>query len=85
MNRIFARAGLLAAACLAFSGVASAQSPNGFASIIHVPVVVSTGTFQTTLFVHNPGGSVSIDVTYYGATGTADAGAPMPETKQLEV
>lgn len=77
MKSLIIRAGLLAAACVAFSGAASAQSPNGFASIIHVPVVVSTGTFQTTLFVHNPGGSVSIDVTYYGATGTADAGAPL--------
>jgi hypothetical protein len=74
MKTLLSRAGLLAAACLAFSGVASAQSPNGFASIIHVPVVVSTGTFQTTLFIHNPGGSVSVNAKYYGATGTADAG-----------
>lgn len=77
MKTSLIRAGLLAAACLGFAGAAAAQSPNGFASIIHVPVVVSTGTFQTTLFVHNPGGSVSIDVTYYGATGTADAGTPL--------
>lgn len=77
MSTFFARAGLLAAACLAFSGAASAQSPNGFASIIHVPSVGSTSVYHTTLFVHNPGGSVSVQATFYGATGTADAGTPL--------
>lgn len=77
MKGILSKACMLAFAGLAYSGIASAQSPNGFASIIHVPVVVSTGTFHTTLFIHNPGGSVSVNAVYYGATGTADAGAPL--------
>ncbi len=77
MNKILSRASLLAAVCLAFAGSASAQSPNGFASIIHVPSVANTAIYNTTLFVHNPGGTVSIDVTFYGATGTADAGTPL--------
>lgn len=77
MSKILYRVGLAAAASLAFAGAASAQSPNGFASIVHIPVVVSTGTFRSTLFVHNPGGTVSVDATYYGATGTADAGTPL--------
>ncbi len=77
MNRILSKACLLAVAGLAYCGIASAQSPNGFASIIHVPVVVSTGTFHTTLFIHNPGGSVSVNAVFHGATGTADAGTPL--------
>ena len=77
MNRILSKACLLAVAGLAYCGIANAQSPNGFASIIHVPVVVSTGTFHTTLFIHNPGGSVSVNAVFHGATGTADAGTPL--------
>ena len=56
MNKILTRASLLAAACLTFSATASAQSPNGFASIIHIPVAVNTASFASTIFVHNPNG-----------------------------
>lgn len=77
MKMAFSKVSLLAAAGLAFAGVVSAQSPNGFASIIHVPAVASTGIYRSTLFVHNPGGTVSVDVTFYGANGTADAGTAL--------
>lgn len=61
---------------MGFAGMASAQSVNGFSSIIHVPVVVSSATFHTTLFVHNPSSSATtVRMTYYGANGTAMAGA----------
>lgn len=76
MSRKLINAGLLIAG-LAGSASALAQSPNGFASIIHLPAVASTGTFHTTLFVHNPGGPVNVSATYYGATGTADAGTAL--------
>ncbi len=77
MKRILSKVCMLALASLAYSGIAAAQSPNGFASIIHVPLIASTGTFHTTLFVHNPGGTVSVDATFYGAIGTADGGVPL--------
>jgi hypothetical protein len=66
-------AGLLLAG-LAFSGLVSAQSPNGFASIIHLPVIANTASFHTTLFVHNPNVATDVQFDYYGATGTAGAG-----------
>lgn len=75
MSKILYRAGLLAAASLAFAGAASAQSPNGFASIIHIPVVVNSASFQSTIFVHNPNGAATnVQFNYYGATGTASVG-----------
>lgn len=75
MSKILFRVSLLAAASLAFAGAASAQSPNGFASIVHIPVVVNSGTFQSTIFVHNPSGTATdVQMNYYGATGTASAG-----------
>jgi hypothetical protein len=69
-------AGLLLLAGLVGSGAGSAQS-NGFASSIYVPLVVSTGTFHSSLFVHNPGTAVNVAVTYHGGTLTADAGKPL--------
>ena len=76
MTRGLFKAGLLAIAGLAACGSASAQSPNGFASIIHMPVVVSSSTFHTTMFVHNPNlTATNVQFNYYGATGTPNAGA----------
>jgi hypothetical protein len=75
MHRV--RAGLLLLAGLVAGGAASAQSPNGFASIVYVPLVVATGTFHSSLFVHNPGPAVNVAVTYHGGTLTADAGTPL--------
>jgi hypothetical protein len=75
MRNILTRAMLLAIAGMAVSSAASAQSPNGFASIVHVPVVVNSGTFQSTIFVHNPNGSaVNVQINYNGAFGTGSAG-----------
>lgn len=75
MSKTLSRLGLLAVAGLAFAGVASAQSPNGFASIIHVPIAANTGIYQSTIFVHNPSATATnVQVNYYGATGTASAG-----------
>lgn len=75
MRNVLSRAVMLAVAGLAFSSIASAQTPNGFASIVHVPVVVNSGTFQSTIFVHNGNGSdVNAQINYYGAAGTASAG-----------
>jgi hypothetical protein len=75
MNKILTRASLLAAACLAFSATASAQSPNGFASIIHIPVAVNTASFASTIFVHNPNGvAANVQFNYNGASITAGAG-----------
>lgn len=75
MSNILTRVSLLAAASLAFASAASAQSPNGFASIVHIPVVVNSGTFQSTIFVHNPNGAAtSVQINYYGATGTSTVG-----------
>ena len=75
MNIRLSRASLLAAVCLAFSGAAAAQSPNGFSSIIHVPVVVNSAAFSSTIFVHNPGGSaIDVQFDYTGAEITASAG-----------
>lgn len=75
MRNILSSAMLLAIAGLAVSSAASAQSPNGFASIVHVPVVVNSGTFQSTIFVHNPNGSdVNVQINYNGAFGTASSG-----------
>jgi hypothetical protein len=67
-------AGLLLLAGLVGSGAASAQS---FASYVYVPLVVSTGTFHSTVFVHNPGIAVDVKLTYHGGTLTADAGTPL--------
>ena len=75
MNKILSRVSLLAAASLAFTGTASAQSPNGFASIIHVPIAANTAIYQSTIFVHNPSGTATnVQINYNGATGTANAG-----------
>jgi hypothetical protein len=67
---------VIAAVCaLGFSGLASAQSANGFASIVQLPLVVSSTTFHTTFFVHNPNASATaVRFTYYGADGTAMVG-----------
>ena len=66
---------MLAFAGLADSSVASAQSPNGFASIIHIPVVVRSGSFASTSFVHNPNGiAANVQVTFNGASSTVGAG-----------
>lgn len=73
MSRKLIQASLLLAG-LAGGASALAQSPNGFASIIFVPLAVDTASFHTTLYVHNPGGLVGVSATFYGATGTADAG-----------
>lgn len=76
MNSILSRAGLLAALCLGFGGAAMAQTPNGFSSIIHVPVVVNSASFSSTLYVHNPNASpVDVQFNYTGADGTPMAGA----------
>lgn len=76
MNKFPTRAGLLAVACLAFSGTVSAQSPSGFASIIHIPVAVNTASFASTIFVHNPNGTaVNAQFTYNGASITVTPGA----------
>jgi hypothetical protein len=75
MRNILSKASLLAVACLGFSGAAMAQSPNGFSSIVHVPVVVNTAAFSSTIFVHNPGGSaINVQFNYTGADITASAG-----------
>lgn len=76
MQRKLIQASLLLAG-LVCSASALAQSPNGFASIIFVPLAVDTASFHTTLYVHNPGGLVGVSATYFGATGTADAGTPI--------
>jgi hypothetical protein len=74
MSRALIRAGILSAAVLA-AGAASAQSPNGFASILHVPVVVNTASFNSTIFIHNPNGSaVTVQFDYNGAAITPSAG-----------
>jgi hypothetical protein len=75
MRNILGKASLLAMACLGFSGAAMAQSPNGFSSIIHVPVVVNSAAFSSTIYVHNPGGSaINVQFNYTGADITASAG-----------
>ena len=55
---------------LALCGSAHAQSPNGYASIVDLPVVVNSGTFTTELFVHANSGATAISVTYHGGVGT---------------
>jgi hypothetical protein len=77
MKNILSGASLLAAACLAYSGTALAQSPNGFASIIHLPSVANTAVYHSTLFIHNPGGPVGVQAIFYGANGTAAAGTAL--------
>ena len=75
MRNIRTTASLLAIACLGFSGAAMAQSPNGFASIIHVPVVVQSGSYSSTIFVHNPNGSaIDVQFNYTGSASTTSAG-----------
>jgi hypothetical protein len=75
MRNILSKASLLAIACLGFTGAAMAQSPNGFGSIIHVPVVVNSAAFSSTIYVHNPGGSaINVQFSYTGADITASAG-----------
>lgn len=75
MIKVLSRVSLLAAASLAFAGAASAQSPNGFASIIHVPLAANTATYQSTIFVHNSGGTATnVQINYNGATGTVSPG-----------
>lgn len=76
MSTITFRLGLLAAASMTFAGVASAQTPNGFASIVHVPLVVKSASYTSTIFVHNPGGAaVDVQFNYTGAAITATPGA----------
>lgn len=55
---------------LALCGTAQAQSTNGYASIIEVPVVVNSATFTSDIYLHNPGGATTFQVNYYGGTGT---------------
>ena len=57
---------------LVLCGTAQAQSTNGYATIIELPVVVNTSTFTSDIYVHNANGAATtLSVTYYGATGTA--------------
>lgn len=75
MRNIRTTASLLAIACLGFTGAAMAQSPNGFSSIIHVPVVVNSAAFSSTIYVHNPAMSaINVQFSYTGADITASAG-----------
>jgi len=56
---------------LALCGTAQAQSPNGYGTIVDLPLVVNTGTFSSDIFIHaTSAGANTIGVTYYGATGT---------------
>lgn len=55
---------------LAICGSAQAQSPNGYASIVDIPVVVNSSTFTTDLYVHAASGATTISVTYHGGVGT---------------
>ena len=60
---------------LGMSDLTYAQSANGFASIVQLPVVVSSATFHTTFFVHNPNSvATTVRFTYYGANGTTMPG-----------
>ena len=75
MHRFLSRASLLAIACLGLSANAFAQSPNGFGAIIHVPVVVNTASFQSSIFVFNPNASAAnVQFNYTGAAITGTAG-----------
>ena len=61
---------ILAGAAAAYSlvvGVALAQTVNGYATIIQVPVVVNSATFTSEIYIHNPlGTSTQISPTFYG-------------------
>jgi hypothetical protein len=66
---------LLAAACLLQASLVAAQTPNGYSSIVHLPVVVNSGAFASTLYVHNPNASpVNVQFNYTGAGATPTAG-----------
>lgn len=66
----------LAAIGLLASTSATAQTTRGYGTIIRMPIVASTASNATTLFVHNPQGTDTlIQFTYYGASGTALPGA----------
>jgi hypothetical protein len=93
VNRLIKAASAAALLC-AFNGQVAAQSANGFASIVQLPVVVSSATFHSTMLVHNPNAAdTAVRFTYYGANGTALAGEhacgdttiPAGSTVQLDV
>lgn len=66
----------LAAIGLIASTAVTAQTTRGYGTIIRIPVVASTASNSSTLFVHNPQSTATlIQFTYYGATGTALPGA----------
>ena len=70
---------ILAGAAAAYSlvaGTALAQTVNGYATIIEVPVVVISASFTSEIYVHNPlGVSTQISPTFYGGDGTLNVGA----------
>jgi hypothetical protein len=76
MTRKLLQLALLVAG-IAGSASALAQTPNGFASIVYVPLVADTGSFHSTLYVHNPGPAVDVSISYYGGDLTADAGTTL--------
>lgn len=55
---------------LALCGTAQAQSPNGYGTLVDLPVVVNSSTFKTEIFIHTRSGPTNISVTYFGGTGT---------------
>ena len=55
---------------LALCGGAQAQSPNGYGTLVDLPLVVNTTTFSSDIYIHAESGANTIGVTYYGATGT---------------
>lgn len=57
---------------------ALAQTTDGYHSIIRLPLVASTSTFTSTIYIHNPldfgNGTINVAPFYYGATGTPTGG-----------
>jgi hypothetical protein len=66
-------------------GVAQAQATSGAASSIVLPVAANTASFETEVFVRNPGDAgIQLSVLYYVANGIPGAGLTTCNTLQVD-
>lgn len=57
------------------AGTAQAQTPNGYASIVNIPIVVQSSTYSSDIYIHNPrAATLTISPWFLGATGSANPG-----------
>ena len=64
-------------------GPALALSTEGYNTIIRLPIVASTSTYTSTIFIHNPvgfgSGTINVRPIYIGATGTPTGQVNCPD------